>query len=272
MAMHNHDMVSVAIVALEKADSLIDLVASIILQLNERDEIVIVVGPPRPGAPSDMTYEVAEEIARQVPRVSVLTSMIRKRNACYELAIRTCLGKTVFLAEPGDIWAPDKVATVLEAMTAKGAAMVLHDAALYAPRQNNRHYPSLFSVMCAQTELSILSLQSNLTEQQIRDSYVGSCIAFRRPLSQFFLPFPRQAARYDQWIGLVAEKYGGVAVVTQPLISKSMGDGADTPALMLSVADRHEEQRRLSKALKKRHKELSLKLRQLAESGRHTAS
>ncbi|MCL1847085.1 MAG: hypothetical protein FWF91_03860 [Coriobacteriia bacterium] len=254
-------MVSIAIVALEKADKLIDLVASIIPQLNTKDEIIIVVGPPRVGAPSDMTFEIAEEIARQVPLVTVYTSLLRSRNACYELAIRSCRGTTVFLAEPGDYWMPDKVSTVLSTFSTSGVALVLHDATLYMPRQNNRSYPSLFAIFGAQGDLS---------EQQIRDSYVGSCIAFRLALQQFFLPFPKQIVLYDQWMGLVAEKYGGVALITKPLISKTVGDGTDTLSLMVNVRERHDEQQRLKKTLKKRQKELNLVLRQLVESSRRT--
>jgi len=252
--MNSHEKVSVAIVALEKADSLIDLIASIMPQLSENDEIVIVVEQPVPGVASDMTREVAFEIARQVPLVRVLTNEKRGRGAGYELAIRSCTGEVVFLAEPGDVWKPEKVSTVLSTLSASGTTLILHDAELYAPNQNNRSFPSLFSVFGAKGELN---------EKQIRDSYVGSCIAFRMPLSQFFLPFPEGILLYDQWMGLVAEKYGGVALLTKPLITKSVGDGTDNLSTMVSIGDRHNEQRKLLKTLKRRQKELNLVLQQL---------
>jgi len=253
--MNKHEMVSVVIIALWKADKLIDLVASILPQLDANDEILIVVEQPIAGIPSNMTREVAQEIARQVPTVRVIYSEKRGRNAGFEQAIKSCRGEVVFLAEPGDVWRPDKVSTVLSASTASGAALMLHDVELFIPQQG-MHFPSFFSMTSNQTEFTI---------QQIRYSFMGSCMAFRKPLHEFFLPFPDEAVVYGQWIGLVAEKYGGVALSTKILATKTIDDATDSLSMMASISARQGEQRRLQKILKKRQKELQAYLRQLEE-------
>jgi len=253
--MNRHEMVSVVIIALWKADRLIDLVASIMSQLDESDEILIVVEQPIAGVPSNMTREVAQEIARQVPIVRVIASERRGRNAGFEQAIKSCRGEVVFLAEPGDVWKPEKVSTVLSTSSTSGAALVLHDVELYVPKQG-KHFPSFFSMTGDQAEFTI---------QQIRYSFMGSCMAFRKPLHEFFLPFPDEAVVYGQWIGLVAEKYGGVALLTKNLAVKTIDDATDSLSILASISARQGEQRRLQKILKKREKELKKYLRELEE-------
>jgi len=250
--MDYNQRISVAIVALEKADKLIDLVASIVPQLSETDEVLIVVDPRVQGIPSDMTLEVAWEIAQQLPLVRVIVNERMGRNAGYELAIKACEGDVVFLAEPGDLWKPDKVETVMNTLAASGTALVLHDAQLYTPKLGEGSYALLYAVFGAMDS----GKETDLTAQQIHDSFVGSCMAFKVALRQFFLPFPQGVILYDQWMGLVAEKYGGVALINRPLISKTVGDGTDTLSSMLVINERHGEQRKLLKALKKRQKEL----------------
>jgi len=157
----------------------------------------------------------------------------------------------VFLAEPGDLWYANKVTRVMETFAASSAALVLHDAQLYTPGLDGKDFALLYAVFGA----------ASMTAEQIRDSFVGSCMAFKVALRQFFLPYPRDAMLYDQWMGLVAEKYGGVALATDPLITKEVSNGTDTLSSMLVIRERHAEQRRLMKALKKRQRELDGLLR-----------
>jgi len=251
--MNNHEVVSVVIIALWKADKLIDLVASIMPQLSADDEILIVVEQPVAGVPSNMTREVAQEIARQVPIARVVTSEKRGKNAGFEQAIRSSKGEIVFLAEPGDIWKPEKVSSVLSTSTTSGAALVLHDTELFVPKLE-RHYPSFFSMAGDKSEITV---------QNVRYTFMGSCMAFRKPLHEFFLPFPDDAVVYGQWIGLVAEKYGGVALLTKNLAVKTIDEENDLLSIVANLNAQKGEQKRLLKVLKKREKELMAHLRQL---------
>jgi hypothetical protein len=283
-SMDSRERVSVIIVAQDKADGLINLVGSILPQLDQGDEVLIIVDPPVVGAPSNMTWEGAHEIARQVSIVSALANEGQGKNKGYETAIEACNNEVIFLAEPGDIWKPDKVAAALCALQASEVVLVVHDAELIAPRQNYRFYPSLFAlfrktdqpvVRRAWTGLVAKGWSENstdvreglvylgFTKQQVRDAFAGSCIAFRKVLRQFALPFPEGVVLYDQWMGLVAERYGGVALTTRVLITKTVGDEGGTLSAAVSVKERFAEQRRLIKALRKRRRRLDLVLRRL---------
>jgi hypothetical protein len=51
-----------------------------------------------------------------------------------------------------------------------------------------------------------------------RNSFVGSCLAFRRALLDSALPFPPTIPMHDQWLGLIAQRTGTVRLLDQALI------------------------------------------------------
>jgi hypothetical protein len=239
--------VSVVVTVLENAEGLLDLAASVLPQLSAEDELIIVVEPRSPGVPSDMTREVAGEIARQSPSVRVLVREGATAHAGCAQGILAARGAYIFFAEPGDLWAPDKISCVREAFAASDVALILHDAELL-DTSRRLLAPSLFAVR---------ESQQGARESLLHNSYVGSCLAFRKPLQEYFLPFPPEALRYEQWIGCVAERFGGVALINKPLIGKMMvGRGASVLTTM-SMRERRQEQSGMRKALQQREKELS---------------
>jgi hypothetical protein len=50
-----------------------------------------------------------------------------------------------------------------------------------------------------------------------RNSYMGCCMAFRRELLQAALPIPSMLA-HDSWLGMVAELYGDILFLPEPLV------------------------------------------------------
>jgi hypothetical protein len=51
-----------------------------------------------------------------------------------------------------------------------------------------------------------------------RPGYLGCALALRRELLDAALPFPRRVPMHDWWLGLVAERLEGVALVREPLV------------------------------------------------------
>jgi hypothetical protein len=239
-------MISVAVFAHDRADRLLDLVASVLPQLEPDDEIVIITGTSDDGAPSNMVHEVADEIARQVPSVRVSESEGQDEIADFAQAVRLCRGTYLFMAEPGDVWFPTKVSEVLATFAGSNSVLVLHDAALIDV-ERKLSAPSLFAIRGS---------ASGLSENLFRNAYLGSCMVFLKPFCELLLPIPEDASGYDQWAGLVAERYGGVAVIERPLLQKFMSAGDKDMLSNLGLQQRNDEQRRLLKVLKKRDKEL----------------
>ncbi|MDR0350148.1 MAG: hypothetical protein LBH64_01190 [Coriobacteriales bacterium] len=238
--------VSVIVLVRGDLEGLLDLVASVNPQLKDGDEIVLVLFAPL--RPATLTEEVAREIERQNPFVRVLLAEGESERAIYEQAIGASRGAFVFLAEPGDIWMPYKLSNMLDAFVMSGAILVLHDAELLDETRQVLA-PSLFALHGS---------RPGFEENLIHNSYLGSCLAFLEPFKEFFLPIPPEVSSYDQWMGLIAERFGGVAFVSKPLIGKKVSTPAacfadDSPT---SPRERRDRQRHLLKALRKREKEL----------------
>ena len=58
---------------------------------------------------------------------------------------------------------------------------------------------------------------------------MGSCIAFRRSVLDYALPFPKKVLWHDMWIGLVAERKGKTVFLPEQLmLYRRHGNNAST--------------------------------------------
>jgi hypothetical protein len=60
--------------------------------------------------------------------------------------------------------------------------------------------------------------KKGFTQNLIRNSYMGCCMAFKRKILDHILPFPNNLQSHDQWIGLIAEKYYSVYFLNEQLV------------------------------------------------------
>lgn len=128
--------------------------------------------------------------------------------ANFENALRRCTGDVIFLCDQDDCWLPEKVAEVMKAIE-NGADLVLHDA-FVTDADLNVTEPSYFAV-----HSSNASFVSNI----VRNCFVGCCMAFRRELLDFCLPFPADVPMHDWWIALAAmKKHKKVVLLNKSLI------------------------------------------------------
>jgi hypothetical protein len=76
----------------------------------------------------------------------------------------------------------------------------------------------------------------------VGNSYLGCCMAFRRTLLRYALPFPRTLVPHDIWLGLLAEARGRVSFLRTPTmyyrrhsgnLSSSGGTSANSLAFKL---------------------------------------
>jgi hypothetical protein len=202
-----------------------------------------------------MIGELVEEIARQVPCVRALVAEGDSEVADFSQAISACKGSPIFLAESGDVWQPNKISAVLGAFSLSHSVLVLHDATL-VDIQGKPLAPSLLAVQASRPGFS---------ENLLHNNYLGSCMAFHASFVDFILPVPKEASRFDQWVGFVAERFGGVALITKPLEQKSVVAEGGVVLGGTTSKERRGEQRKLLKALKKREKKLRSKLKRLQE-------
>lgn len=133
----------------------------------------------------------------------------------FERSLQAAKGDVIFLSDQDDVWLPGKVQHLLDALEYKdripkteAPILAVHDATFIdsngneLPRQmwlERPYKPGVFN-------------------NWLKNTYTGCCMAFRRELLQYALPFPKKLPMHDQWLGLLAERHFRVVAVRQPLI------------------------------------------------------
>lgn len=175
---------------------------SILEQLDPEDEVVIADASSR-----DATLERIASFAD--PRVRVLRDLPRGDiPGTFEAALRDCRGDVVFLSDQDDVWLPVKVGCCLAALEESSASLLLHDARV-VDGQGATLAPSF---------LEARGFRPGFWSNLLRPGYLGCALVFRRRLLDLALPFPARIPMHDWWLGLLAERHGGVTVLREPLI------------------------------------------------------
>lgn len=124
----------------------------------------------------------------------------------YEFLLSVATGEYIFLSDQDDVWLPNKVDVML--MRLQEVDLVVCDCEV-VDRQLNLLHPSFFDLR---------NSGAGVLRNLWRNSYLGCCIAFRRQLLVHVLPFPSRLPMHDWWLGLIAETFGCVAFIRQPLM------------------------------------------------------
>jgi glycosyltransferase involved in cell wall biosynthesis len=233
--------ISVAMAACNGSNYLREQVESILPQLHSGDQLVISVDPSTDG-----TRELVEQLVQSSPLIELLTGPGKGISANFENAIRACNCKHIFLCDHDDVWHPNKVAKVLGAFVNSNAALVMHDAEVVDEQLRQRE-PSFFALRGSKP-----GYMRNIA----KNSYIGCCMAFRRDLKQYILPLPANIPMHDQWIGLLAEKHGGVHFLAEPLIKYRRHSGNATAGSPAGLQQMVAWRAALLQELAKRDKEL----------------
>jgi glycosyltransferase involved in cell wall biosynthesis len=187
--------------------------ASILAQLHEDDEIVVV-----DDASTDRTAELVE--SRRDCRIRLLR---QQRNFGVRASFERALGDTrrpyVFLSDQDDAWLPGKRAALLAELQS-GAVLALSDAVVIDAA--GRETAASFMARRGGFRGSVLATL-------VRNRYLGCTMAFRRELLDDILPIPPCVPMHDMWIGALAAARGRVAYVDRPLIRYRRHEGNASP-------------------------------------------
>jgi glycosyltransferase involved in cell wall biosynthesis len=196
--------ISVALATKDGERYLADQVASILPQLHGGDELIISVDPS-----NNNTRALAERLGAEASYIRVIDGPGQGLVKNFECAISATRNERIFLSDHDDVWAPHKVAEVLGAFAQSNAVLVVHDAQV-TDENLTELAPSYFELRASGP-----GYRKNL----LKNSYMGACMAFTRELKRIALPFSPAIPMHDQWLGLLAERHGGVCFLAKPLIS-----------------------------------------------------
>lgn len=175
---------------------------SILDQLGTDDEVVIA-----DASSGDSTLARIE--AFEDPRVRIVRDVPRGHiPSTFEAALRACRGEFVFLSDQDDVWLPTKVTCCLAGLAESSAVLLVHDA---------RVVDSAGAIL-APSFLAARRFRPGFWRNLAKPGYLGCALVFRRRLLDVALPFPEHLPMHDWWLGLLAERHGGVGVLDDSLI------------------------------------------------------
>ena len=190
---------SVAMAAYNGESFILEQLSSILNQLGEEDEVIVSVDPC-----SDNTLGIVQALAELDARVKPVEGEGKGLIKNFENALSQCTGDIIFLSDQDDVWAEDKVKTVVERMVAEQADLLLHNCSLVDV--------FLKPIPGGESFFAMRGSQRGFWKNFIKNSYMGCCMAMRKELLPEVLPFPETIPMHDQWIGLIAERLGAVIV------------------------------------------------------------
>ena len=198
-------LISIALCTYNGRRNLKPQLDSLLVQSYTRIEIIAC-----DDASSDDTFEILTEYAQRDARLRCRRNPHNlgfRRN--FEQAIRLCQGELIALRDQDDIWLPQKLEVLLEALNRRNAVMVYCNSELIdadgrafgrrlddsvARRDIDHPAPFVFDNPCS-----------------------GHATLYRRAVVERALPFP-EGAFHDWWLAFAAASGGLVAYVDQCLV------------------------------------------------------
>lgn len=174
---------------------------SILCQLDFQDEIIV-----SDDSSTDNTLAIIESYGDH--RIKVFSNQkFHSPIYNFENSLKKAKGDYIFLCDQDDIWYPDKVDTMLKYLNKYDLVVSnckVVDADLNVISES-------FFTIC----LSGKGFWKNL----IKNTYLGCCMAFKKEVLFYALPFPDNIAMHDIWIGLSVELHGASFFLDTPLIN-----------------------------------------------------
>lgn len=203
--------ISVCIACYNGALYIKEQISSILPQLTDEDEVIV-----SDDGSTDDTITILEAFHDE--RISICRNEGRHGYICnFENALRKATGDVIFLCDQDDIWEPDKVSIVMEEL--KSHDIVLHDAELID--KDGVRTGILYSDSLHKRK----GFWSNLWKTR----WLGCCMAFRRNVLEYALPFPRHIVGHDGWIGAVGLARFDYSYIPDVLMCyRRHGDNAST--------------------------------------------
>ena len=202
-------MISVCIATYNGSRFIREQLDSILIQLGENDEIII-----SDDGSKDNTISIIESFGDI--RIKVFYNDGRHGVVPnFENALKHSSGDIIFFSDQDDIWDEYKVERCVDAL--KDVDLVVHNSRV--GYEDGSHHDEDFFML----RHSGLGYWKNL----LRNSYVGSCMAFKKEIKEYVLPFPKHILWHDMWIGLMVERHGKTKFINDQLLYyRRHGDNA----------------------------------------------
>ncbi len=197
-------MISVAMITYNGLPFLPAQAASILDQLSDQDELII-----SDDGSTDGSWAFLTDLAQRDPRVRLLRNEGRPGIiGNFDHALQHCRGEIIFLSDQDDLWYPDKVTRLSQALSNPPMPWLVQSDAELIDAQGQVIAPSFYAIRHS---------RPGFWPNFWRNTYQGCTLAFRRDLLEIALPLPASLPMHDMWLGLLAELTGPVLFVPDRL-------------------------------------------------------
>lgn len=192
---------------------------SILCQLSPDDELVI-----SDDGSTDRTLEIIASYNDK--RIKLLhhkknpklAKVKHSRNFYYatenfENALKEAKGDYIFLSDQDDVWLTNKVKVCIEKL--KEADLVMHNLSVFSDDINKSFI--LYKIN---------PISKLWWKNLIKMNFWGCCMAFKKSVLDFAIPFPKNIIGHDYWISTIALKFFKVSYIPLPLILHRAYDGS----------------------------------------------
>lgn len=217
-------MISVCLASYNGELFIKEQVDSILPQLSENDEIII-----SDDSSTDKTIQIINSYNDN--RIKLYINKNSKSPATnFENALRQAKGDYIFLCDQDDVWFPDKVETVMSYFNKYD--LIVTDCNVVNGDLE----------LIEESFFRSLNSGTGFWKNFIKNRYLGCCMAFKREVLDYALPFPSAIAMHDIWIGLLVELKGKPFFLNKPLIlyrrhdnNASFGGGKSKNSLFYKI-------------------------------------
>jgi hypothetical protein len=209
-------LISIAMCTYNGEVYLSDQLVSIANQTHPSDELVIC-----DDGSTDNTLQILHQFGKEAPfPVKVYRNQQRlgpTKN--FEKALSLCSGDFVFLSDQDDVWMPQKVNTLIQALKNNpGAGYVFSDAVIVDELLRPMGYTMWQSIEFIRGQRRQFEQGKQLAVLVKHNVVTGATMAFRAELKSIILPIPDEII-HDEWIALLATSLGMYGVlIEEPLI------------------------------------------------------
>ena len=184
-------MISVCIATYNGGKYIHKQIESILLQLSFNDEIII-----SDNGSTDETIEIIS--AFNDVRIKIFHKEKTSKNNSincfqnFEYALTKATGDVIFLSDQDDIWAPNKVETILPFFNS--VDLIVHDCYLIDSAER----------VTLESYFKRRGSGKGVIKNFIANTYLGCCMAFKKDILKLAIPFPLSIPMHDVWLGIVA--------------------------------------------------------------------
>lgn len=178
-------------------------IESILKNIGENDELVI-----SDDGSTDNTIKIIEDYQKKDKRIKLVYGPKKGVKQNFGNAIKNSNGKYIYLSDQDDVWCDNKIEKVIKTFKKEKCLVVVHNADIVDGDLNSKN----------QTFFEFRNSGSGKLKNLYKNTYIGCCMAFDSSLKHKILPIPNNIEMHDQWIGIIAEKYGKSIFIDECLI------------------------------------------------------